>query len=234
MALTSETLSADPLEALSSLASAISSSLHVAVPGVIESFDPDTVTCVVQPVVKSGAMASDGTISTEDYPLLVDVPVVFPRGGGCTLTFPVRAGDECLVVFADREIDFWWQSGGTQESASVRQHSLSDAFAIPGPRSQAQHINNISTEAAQLRIDDGSAFIELAADGNVRLVTTGKISASADAGVDIAAPTISISGDVTIAGSLSVSGDAIAQGISVSGHTHSGVQGGSGSTGKPQ
>ncbi len=234
MALTSETLSADPLEAFSSLATAISSSLHVAVPGVIESFDPDTVTCVVQPVVKGGAMASDGTVSTEDYPLLVDVPVVFPRGGGCTLTFPVRAGDECLVVFADREIDFWWQSGGTQESVSARQHSLSAAFAIPGPRSQAQHINNISTEAAQLRTDDGSAFIELAADGNVRLVTTGKISASADAGMDITAPTVSISGDVTIGGKLSVSGDATAQGISVSGHTHSGVQGGSGSTGKPQ
>ncbi|MFW8450019.1 Gp138 family membrane-puncturing spike protein, partial [Klebsiella pneumoniae] len=63
-----------------------------------------------------------------NLPLLVDVPVVFPRGGGCTLTFPVKPGDECLVIFADRCIDFWWQSGGIQEPVDERMHDLSDAF----------------------------------------------------------------------------------------------------------
>ena len=31
--------------------------------------------------------------------------MVFPGGGGFALTFPVAAGDECLVVFASRCID---------------------------------------------------------------------------------------------------------------------------------
>jgi hypothetical protein len=69
----------------------------------------------------------------------------FPRGGGCTLTFPVKEGDECLVIFADRCIDFWWQSGGIQEPVDGRMHDLSDAFCIVGPQSQAKKISGIST-----------------------------------------------------------------------------------------
>ncbi len=63
---------------------AICDSLHVAIPGIIQSFDPEAVTCIVQP-------------------------------------------------------------------------------AIVSPQSQAQKIANIST-AAQLRTDDGAAFVEVASD----------------------------------------------------------------------
>ncbi|MKP63446.1 translation initiation factor IF-2, partial [Salmonella enterica subsp. enterica] len=116
-----------------------------------QSFDPDAVTAVVQPAIRSVETDNDGNRVTKPYPLLVDVPVVFPRGGGCTLTFPVKAGDECLVIFADRCIDFWWQNGGVQEPVDDRVHDLSDAFCIVGPQSQAQKISGISMGAAQLR-----------------------------------------------------------------------------------
>ncbi|MTD37816.1 translation initiation factor IF-2 [Erwinia sp. CPCC 100877] len=234
MALTTESLSGDSLEMLSSLASAIGNELHVALPAVIQSFDPQSVTCVIKPLVKSRAMASNGSVTSLDYPLLVDVPVVFPRGGGCTLTFPLRQGDECLAVFADRAIDFWWQSGNTQETASARQHSLSDAFVIPGPQSQARKIVDISTDSAQLRTDDGAAFVEVAAGHDIRVITPGKLTASAEQGLTVTAPTIVLKGDVTISGALSVEGDATAAGISLANHTHPGVQSGPGNTGKPQ
>ncbi len=134
-------------------------------------------------------------------PLLVDVPVVFPRGGGCTLTFPVKAGDECLVIFADRCIDFWWQSGGIQEPVDERMHDLSDAFCIVGPQSQAKKIGGISTTAAQ-RCADGSAFIEVAAGHDVT-VKTSELTASADGGTEITSPEIILNGNVTINGNLS-------------------------------
>ncbi len=124
---------------------------RTALPGVIQSFDPDAVTCVVQICGKDIGLGPWGSIakpSSLDYHLLVDVPVIFPRGGGVTLTFPVADGDECLVIFADRCIDFWWQSGGVQEHVDWRSHDLSDAFVIPGPQSQAHKISGISTSAA--------------------------------------------------------------------------------------
>ena len=43
-----------------------------------------------------------------------------------------------------------------------------------------------------------------------------------------------MTGNVTLTGSLESTGDQVAGGISQTGHTHTGVQTGGGSTGKPQ
>lgn len=146
---------------LKAVADSLSTSLRVAMPGIILSFDAGAVTATIQPAVKSSVRQADGTLSSVALPLLVDVPVMFPRGGGVTLTFPVTAGDECLVVFADRCIDYWWQNGGVQEPVDQRQHHLADAFAMVGPQSQAKKISGISTSAAQFRSDDGSTYLEI-------------------------------------------------------------------------
>ncbi|HBK4620484.1 Gp138 family membrane-puncturing spike protein [Klebsiella michiganensis] len=218
MAVSDKTRSGALAEVLASERKVLSEQLRVALPGIIESFNPDAVTAVVQPAIRYIERDNDGNKSTKDYPLLVDVPVVFPRGGGCTLTFPVKEGDECLVIFADRCIDFWWQSGGVQEPVDGRMHDLSDAFAIVGPQSQAKKISGISATAAQLRTDDGAAFIELAAGG----------------AVTITSPQITINGPLQVNGEITSTGDQVAGGISQIGHTHGGVEPGGGSTGVPQ
>nr|WP_244290447.1 Gp138 family membrane-puncturing spike protein [Erwinia rhapontici] len=173
-----------------------SESIRVALPGTILSFDPDTVTCTVQPSIKGYENDADGAQKSVSISVLVDVPVVFPRGGGCTLTFPVKAGDECLLIFADRCIDFWWQSGGEQEPVSQRMHHLADAFAIVGPQSQAIKISGISMSGAQLRSDDGSTFFEINP-------TTQKIKIVAPGGLDVVTPLATFSQAVTITGVLS-------------------------------
>jgi phage baseplate assembly protein V len=227
------------------IADSVSSQIRVAMPGIIQSFDPEAVTCTVQVALRGVA----GNESVELKPL-VDVPVIFPRGGGCTLTFPVKAGDECLLIFADRCIDFWWQSGGVQETVDPRQHDFSDAFAIVGPQSQAHKISGISMAAAQLRTDDGAAFVEVAAGHDVTVQTPGKLTANAQGGTEITSPTIVLNGAVTINGTLSqgmgasgggatmlgpitVTNDVTAAGVSVKNHTHKGVEPGSGNSGEP-
>lgn len=230
----------------------IMSNLRVALPGIIQSFDPETVTCVVQPAVKGYESDDAGKKSSLSLPLLVDIPVIFPRGGGVTLTFPVKAGDECLLMFADRCIDFWWQNGGVQEPVDGRMHDLSDAFAIVGPQSQSQKISGISSSAAQLRTDDGAAFIELDPSSHaVNVTTPGKLTASAQGGTEINSPEIVLNGNVTINGNLSqgmgdgggtatmlgpvsVTNDVKAGGISLQTHKHGGVETGGGQTGGPQ
>lgn len=161
MAVSNKTRSGALAEVLASERKTLNEQLRVALPGIIQSFDPDVVTAVVQPAIRYIERDNDGNKSTKDYPLLVDVPVVFPHGGGCTLTFPVKEGDECLVIFADRCIDFWWQSGGVQEPVDGRMHDLSDAFAIVGPQSQSKKISGISSSAVELRSDDGSTKLSL-------------------------------------------------------------------------
>ena len=95
------------------------SSLHCALPGKVVSFDPDTRTAEIRPMVKQGSLA---------YPLLSGVPVFMP------VPFEVNPGDACLVVFADIDIDAWLSSGEAEEPLSARRHSLSDGFAFVGFR----------------------------------------------------------------------------------------------------
>lgn len=193
--------------------------VNKALPGIIQSFDPETVTCVVELAVyatrlfaTSGNYVDRGVEETESYPLIVDAPVIFPRGGDCTLTFPIKAGDECLVIFSDKDFDFWWQSGNVQRTASRRSHDLSDAFVIPGPQSQTRKISNISTEAVQLRSDDGETSFSLNP-------TSGSITGVAPGGFDFNGLKISGDGKLTLV-----------DGSVVDGHTHSGVEQGSSKT----
>ncbi|MBI6182673.1 translation initiation factor IF-2 [Serratia proteamaculans] len=237
---------------LKAVADSVSSGLRVAMPGIIQSFDAYAVTATIQPAVKASVRQPDGTVASVALPLLVDVPVEFPRGGGVTLTFPIKPGDECVVEFADRCIDYWWQNGGVQEPVDPRQHHLADAFARVGPQSQAKKISGISTTTAQLRTDDGAAFIELDPSSHAVTVTTpGKLTASAQGGTEINSPEIVLNGNVTINGNLSqgmgdgggtatmlgpvnVTNDVNAGGISLQTHKHGGVETGGGQTGGPQ
>lgn len=181
---------------LKAVADSVSTDLRVACPGIIQSFDAGAVTATIQPSVKVPVRQADGSVVSVALPLLVDVPVYFPRGGGVTLTFPITEGDECLVIFADRCIDYWWQSGGVQEPVDPRQHHLADAFALVGPQSQAQKISGISTSGAQFRSDDGSTYLEINP-------TSQKMKIVAPGGLEVITPLADFSEAVTIKGLLS-------------------------------
>ena len=110
----SNTLSHEEREALKQK---IFHSLHCALPGNVVSFDPDTQTASIQPGVKLGSLP---------YPILTDVPVFMP------IPFEINPGDACLVIFADIDIDAWFETGEPQEPKSARKHALSDGFAFVG------------------------------------------------------------------------------------------------------
>jgi len=66
------------------------------------------------------------------YPLLTDCPVMFPAGGGAILSFPIKPGDLCLVLFNDRDLDTWFAEGSDSVPNTARAHSLSDGIALVG------------------------------------------------------------------------------------------------------
>ena len=103
----------------------ILSSLHCALPGTVMSFDAEAQTAVIQPAVKRRAEQRDVPL-----PLLHDVPVFMP------VPFEINPGDACLVIFADCDIDNWFETGEPSVPASNRTHSLSDGFAFVGFRTR--------------------------------------------------------------------------------------------------
>lgn len=112
MAISNNERAPDLLTTIRDAINAALSGLWVSIPCIVENSDPEAVTVTAQPTIQLQVGQPDGSIILVDLPLLQDVPVMFPRGGGCTMTFPIKPGDECLVVFASRCIDGWWQSGG--------------------------------------------------------------------------------------------------------------------------
>jgi len=145
-----------------------------ALPGRIESVDLGAMTVHVQPTIQSLFTDADLKQSWVNLPVLPDVPIYCPRGGSYTLTFPVKSGDECLLVFSSRCIDNWWQQGGVQTQRELRMHDLSDGFALCGPFSQKTKIGSVSTKTVQLRSDDGKNFIEIDTDNKKITVRVGE------------------------------------------------------------
>jgi Phage protein Gp138 N-terminal domain len=151
----------DQIEAVRTAMDGRQSAMWTALPAVIQSFDADKLIVSAQPSVQAMFTGPDQQKQFVNLPVCPDVPVIFPRGGGYELTFPIAAGDECLLVFSSRCIDNWWDQGGVQSQRELRMHDLSDGFCIPGPWSQKTKVGNVSTKTAQLRTDDSSLVIEL-------------------------------------------------------------------------
>ncbi|KPV60714.1 hypothetical protein QJ48_04060 [Paenibacillus sp. A3] len=147
------------------------SNLRVAVPGIIQEFDPVTQTVSVQVAIREKIIDSYMLQHWVEIPLLLDVPIVIPRAGGFALTLPVKPGDECLVVFADSCIDAWFSSGGVQNQIERRRHDLSDGFALLGVWSQPRTLSEYSTSAVQLRTDDGATRISMS-PGEIDIVSS--------------------------------------------------------------
>jgi hypothetical protein len=135
--------------------------LRVAMPGIVQSFDPIEQTVTVQSVIKERIVDGEGNVSMVNLPLLLDVPIVIPRAGGYALTMPINQGDECLVIFSDMCIDAWFSQGGIQVQAEQRRHDLSDGFAILGTWSQPKRIAGYSTDSAQLKSETGTSVIDI-------------------------------------------------------------------------
>lgn len=101
--------------------------------GRVESYDANTQTASVQPVVKDMIPDGEGGYVAQKLPVIPNVPVMFQRAGGFFLSFPVQKGDAVLLIFCDRPIGAWRSTGDISEPGDhTRLHSIGNAVAIPG------------------------------------------------------------------------------------------------------
>lgn len=197
--------------------------VHTALPGIIDRFDAAKQLASVRPATKRVFRSSDGedeTLKAEELPLLINVPVVFPSGNGWHLTFPVKAGDECLLIFCERTIQEWRTEGGVREPRAKRFHSLTDAIAIMGLHSQPNAISDYSTDAIELRTDGNKISI---AEGLTTMTGAVKIEGTLEVTQPITAKaSVAIAGPVVAASNVSVAGVLSNAGTNVGkNHSHS-------------
>lgn len=121
----------------------------------VQSFDPisQTITATINYQKTYFQRNSQGSsLPTQiDYPLLVDVPIYTPGGGDAYLTMPIQQGDDCIILFNDRNLDNWLHSGQKGPVATFRMHSFSDGMALIGIKNFHAPIQNYDPNRAVLR-----------------------------------------------------------------------------------
>lgn len=227
--------------------------LRVCLPGNILSFDASAQTCTAKPGVKLKSVSA-GQVTYIDLPPISSIPIVVPyaQGAGLLLTLPIKAGDPCLLLFADRDIDSFIQAGqsaqpGGTESADTttpRVHHMTDAICIPGFISRADTVPSWSVDAIELRDFERKNYISLSSSGIEMSDSTctmaikgGNFSVQTPGVASIIASNMTLGGNGgntnTLAGGLSSTGGTFVDcnGRDSTAHRHSGVQTGGGTTG---
>lgn len=156
-----------------------SSSFHSVKIGKITGVNSSNQTVDVQILHKMKDNRDPRVQKLRDYPLLQQVPFVVLGGGDSRLTFPIKVGDNCLLLFCDYEIDRWWDTGEALPATYDRRHNISDAFALIGVHSMADLIQGYSNYVRlQYSSSSGITIGEKIELQNAETEATGKFTAT--------------------------------------------------------
>lgn len=133
--------------------------IHTALPGIIEAFDPASGMAVVKPqatmVMKNGTKLN--------YPAIVKVPVIFPRGQNTVIAYPVIPGDGCMVIVSENDMKPWMSHG--KETDSDMKFDLTNAVCIPGLYGEGNETMQKAQEENAIIIKNDEMELMLKKDG---------------------------------------------------------------------
>ena len=87
----------DPEEAQRLAMEGALSQVWTALPGIVEAVDLATQTVSVQPSIQGSVSSADGSVANVNLPLLVDVPICWPRAGDSQSPFQSRSATKCWL-----------------------------------------------------------------------------------------------------------------------------------------
>lgn len=171
----------DPAKALTDRIESALYETHTALPGRVKSYSATKQRATVQVQIKRRFTPPGQPEQEILIAPLLEVPVLFPRAGGYSITFPVAVNDPCLVIFSERDIRGWIENGAVAVPPTARKHDYSDAVALLGlyPTPNALSPGSFAS-GLQLRSDDGtktftilSTGVEINSGGVINFVATG-------------------------------------------------------------
>lgn len=178
---------------------------RVCLPGRIESYDASKQRASIRLQLSYYKPTTDGRQAAIEHPVIQNVPVAFPQGGGFFCSFPLAKGDPVTVMFSDVPIGAWLAKGQPCEPGVNDLHGIGGAIAFPaGPQPSKTPLQ--SADGTNMRLGkDGteSAQIEF---------TTEEIHLGVGASKGVARD-----GDTAAVGTimLSVAGSAVLSGVYV-------------------
>jgi hypothetical protein len=171
--------------------------IRTAVVGVVESYAEGKAD--VQILRPDPVENQDGTLSYLRGPVVRNVPIAMP--GVSTkrmrITLPVSAGDFVTLVFSDRELSQWLQTGREVEPESPRTFDVSDAIAFLGPQPFTQ---SWTDDADVITIGSDSGAEEFVATAQRVLTELNKLKSAFDGHTHVAGALVAPSGGGPVTG----------------------------------
>lgn len=162
--------------------------LRVSMPGQVVHFDAETNTVDVQPLLPETRHNDDDTYTTYKLPTIYTVPVQFYGDASNAITVPVEEGTECLLVFSDRSLDTWFNTGEVQDPNDLRRHDMSDAVAIIGIRNKQAAWPEVDTSRMAMgklggpKVAFSDDLVEIGQAHNAQAADFAALAAKVDAG----------------------------------------------------
>lgn len=196
--------------------------IHTSIPAIIQSVDYANQVVSAIPAIQIKIVdPNTKLVRYINRPLITNIPMAlaWSEGLGLGTTMPYKAGDKCTLIFAERALDNFLitgqisppADGPTPDTCTIRCFDETDAMCFPGIITKAK-IPNYSPDAVEIRNADKSSLFSLS---NTSLtMKQGGVS------IVLANGKINMVGDIEHTGNQTTSGDVVAGGISLTGHTH--------------
>ena len=113
--------------------------------GRIIEFDKDTQTCTVE--LMQIKQFSNQLITPAP---ITQVPLIMLGAGGAYITMPNPVGTICLLLFLDRNMDNFMETGEQYVPDTTRMHDFTDAIALTTFTTLVNPLNNYDEEAVTL------------------------------------------------------------------------------------
>lgn len=139
--------------------------------GHVLSFDPDTQLAQLQ----IGVLGEDKQGNAVKPTPIIECPVNFSGGSEWFIEHKLEPGDEGTIIFSQRCLDGWKETGGVAQNPIARFHDMQDAQFIPGTRSKPNAISDFQNNGIRMRNKDASSYVWLKDDGGMAIKTTANI-----------------------------------------------------------
>lgn len=227
--------------------------LNTCIPAIIDDFDVTSQRVSAIPAVQKKYTDTDGKVSYYNFPKITNIPLSIIKCPGLKLTYPVKKGQNCTLIFSQRSIDNFMldgtkplppYEGPVPFTSALRCMDLTDALCFPGTITNNETISNYNNEAIEIRSADGATKVSVT-ENTLNFIQGGGSIIMSGGKVEITASEIKINGKTSISGSnVDISGKTTISGetIGITGqtsinshdfdtHKHSGVTPGTGNTG---
>jgi hypothetical protein len=157
-------------------------------PGFIEAYDPKLKTCSVSIPITEYYLTDSGEKREAPWPKLEDIPVWFPGGLTCGITYPLKKATPVLLIPCARSISDWIKSDGKEPIAPDDFRAYPDGHFFCLGRLFPEKANEATANETDLIIEnrDGQTEIHVCKSGEVKIKAKKIRLGSLDAGLALA------------------------------------------------